>query len=395
MALSDITSGLSLLISLMDKLVFIALCFFFGNLAYKGWKGKKSLMFRLIIVVIIGLVCFFGGLIIQDLMGWSFFASEYISSIIAAVISYLLLLLISSGFKVKENYVTKKDVSSLVNDIRALKIQVAKLTKALEDKKMMPDALDEESIKKCLKKELEAKGIKKYELLKITKLEDLWSCLIKSSKGRREVFIDAYTGSITELKIVNNPFEFLWKKPLSTLGIILFILFITFLGMNVSLTTVNAFNEAFDFSFLFAEPLPEGCLTTGAVLENYASTQVSISPNSSRLSELLSQHSDAPYLIESMTRGARVNSETYYITLSYPSLVSDLTSEITVTNWSNIYELRACVFKSDYTLCECIGGGQTDPVFTVPYLVQLGFIEDALQNMILGSLSGAMSSLFN
>jgi hypothetical protein len=161
--------------------------------------------------------------------------------------------------------------------------------------------------------------------------------------------------------------------------------FLIFLGTNISLTTVNAFNQAFDFTFLFEQALPEGCLKTSAVLENFKDNEVVFQGNNSLLSE---NQLSGYYLIDDMTRAASINEEEYYITTSYTSPVSSLGGEITVSDWENIYNVNVCVFKNDYTLCECIGGERTDPVFTVPYLIELGFIEEALQNIILESVTG-------
>ena len=134
MALSDVANTLTLILTLFNKLAFIGFCFFLGNLAFKGWRGKKNMILRIIITVTAGLICFFGGLIIKDLFSFNFFAAEYLSSLILAGVSYAILFLISSGFKIRTNYVTKKDINELASDIKTLKIQVAKLTKALRDK---------------------------------------------------------------------------------------------------------------------------------------------------------------------------------------------------------------------------------------------------------------------
>lgn len=391
MALSGILSIAGFIFVLLDKLTFIALSFYFGNLAFKGWKGRKNLILRITVTIFVGFVCFFGGLIIKDLIGWDFFLSDYISSIIVAVICYLLLWLISSGFKVKEKYATKMDVISLTKDVKKLKIQVAKLTKALEDKDMMPAPLDEESIRKALKNALEKKGEKIVEIESMSKMEDSWSCVVKTSKGKKEVIVDAYTGGLTQTKIITHPLEFLYKKPLSTIGIILMVGFLVFLGMNVSLTTIEAFNQAFDFSFLFTKPLPEGCLQASEVLENFKENQVGFNANTTLMGNVLSLEMPGYHLIPGKQSAISINGELYNIATMYNSPVSNLGSEITVSDWDNIYNVRVCVFKQDYDLCECIGGEKTDPVFTVPYLIEMGLIEEALQNIILESVTGMLS----
>ncbi|MBN1923249.1 MAG: hypothetical protein JW791_00635 [Nanoarchaeota archaeon] len=387
MALSDFTNVLSIVFSLFDKLAFLVLCFFFGSLVYKGWKGKKNFLISWLIIALSGLLCFFGGLILEEMLEWDFFASNYITSLLIAVILFVITYLISSGFKVKEKYVTKQDVNSLSNDIRTLKIQVAKLTKALEDKHIVPEPLVEADIKSALSKNLEKKGVKRYEILSLTKVNsDYWSCIISSKAGREDVIIDAYTGSITQTRPITNPFQFLYKNPLSTLGFLLLTVLIIFLSLNVSVSVVSSFENAFDFSFLFAPPLPEGCVKTSLLLEDFKNIQVNANFNNTLLESLI--NTPESYMISDMTRAAAFDSDVYFITTSYNTPVSSIADEITISDWENIYNVRICNFKDDYTLCDCLGGEQTDLVFTVPYLIELGFIEQALQNIILDSLTG-------
>lgn len=388
MAVSDILSTAEVLFAVFDKIAFLGLCLYFGNLTFKGWRGAKTLLFKVLMIFLVGMLCFFGGLIVKDFLGWDFFASEYVCSIIVALASYALLWLISSGFKVKDKYATKTDILSLTEDVKKLKIQVAKLTKALEDKNMMPSPLSEEDVKKSLISALHKKGDKSVEVLSVVKSEDSWTCVVKTSKGKEQVIIDAYTGSITESVKITHPLEFLIKNPLSTLGFILSLVFLIFLGVNVSLTTMEAFNEAFDFSFLFEQPLPEGCLTASYVLENFKDNEVTVPINNTRLSNVLSTNLPSFFMIPDKSSAVSLDGELFYITTSYSSQVSSLGSEISVSDWENIYNVRICVIKSGPTFCECIGGSRTDPVFTVPYLVQKGLIEEALQNIILESLTG-------
>jgi len=385
MALSDIMGIISIIIMLLDKLTFIFLSFFFGNMAFKGWTGRKNIIFTLASTIILGFLCFFGGLIIKDYLKWDFFASDYICSIIVAGIFYLLLKLISTGFRQVSNYVTKKDINSLTEDVKNLKIQVAKISKALGDKNIQAEALSEEEITNKVLKQLGGK------INNISRHENMWILTMSTGKGLKTVTVDAYTGSIAKQENVQNPLQFLSKNPLSTIGIILSLALISLLAVNITPTTVAAFSNAFDFSFLFEEPLPEGCYTASSVLENFEEGQGAVMQiNTTRITNALKTEIPNYYLISSMTQTSDYANETFIITTSYSSQVSSLADEITVSDWQNIYNLRICVFKQDYTLCECIGGEHADPLFTAPYLIKLGFLEQALQNIIIDSISSAI-----
>lgn len=387
---TDFISIFGTISMLVDRLAFIFLSIYFGSLAFKGWKGRKNIIFKTVSIIVLGLICFVGGLTLKEIFGLDFFMSDYVFSIIVAVILAIVVRLISSGFKIKEKYVTKKDISSLSEDVKVLKIQVAKLTKALEDKKMMPPPLEEEDVKKALTKGLEKKGIKKYEYIKCEKQEDVWLCEIKSKKGRRSIVVDAYTGSIASMEKINSPWEFLYKKPFATTGIVIFLGLIIFLGLNMSLATINVVSEAFDFSFLFPEPLPVGCISASIALSEFEATEISVSPNSSAIS--LALPSDQ-YLIDSMTQGIRTDGSTYYLATTYTSQISSLSSVITTSTLGNIRNAQVCVLTSDYTLCDCIGEEFLDPAITAPYFMSIGVLEEAIQNAILTSVSGMFGGM--
>ncbi|VVB75252.1 Uncharacterised protein [Candidatus Tiddalikarchaeum anstoanum] len=392
MAISDILSIAELIFTALNKLAFILLCFYFGNMAIKGWKGATNIIFKIAGTGVLGILCFIGGLTLETVFNMKFFLSDYLFSIVTAVILYFIMLLVSTGFKAKEKYATKIDVSSLSEDVKTLKIQVAKLTKALEDKNMIPTLLDEEGIKKALAKDLEKVGVKKYELLKCEKKEDMWYCQISSNKGKENLTLDGYTGSITGKESVKSIFEFLLKNPISAIGVVLFAVFVIFILSQTSISTINSINDAFNFGFLFPAALPEGCVQARSTIENFQTTSNSaITFNNTLISQSLPS---GTYLIPSMTRGVRVNNQTYYLSTSYSTQIPNLGTVLTSSTLNNIYNVRVCVFKTNYTLCECIGSGQTDPVITVPYLVSLGVIEQALQSAILGSLGTLGGGLF-
>ncbi|MDD4353939.1 MAG: hypothetical protein PHN56_05795, partial [Candidatus Nanoarchaeia archaeon] len=226
MELSGIISIVSLIMQGIGKIAFFAVCIYYGNIAFKGWKGQKNLIFNLIFIILLGFIAFFGGIILKEYLNINFIFSEYLTSLAVAFICFILMSFISTAFEVKNNYATKMDLNAIINDLKNLKIQVAKITKALEDEKISPKELSEEDIKEKIKIELEEKGLKKYSIISLIKSVDYWEVKLSNSK---KVIIDAYTGKINEITEAKNYLALLYKKPLFSVGIILSLLMISFL----------------------------------------------------------------------------------------------------------------------------------------------------------------------
>jgi hypothetical protein len=392
MELSQIISIVSLILQGLEKIAFLAICFYYGNIAFKGWKGRKNLLFQILGTIILGIVSFFGGLILKDYIGIDFMFSEYLTSLSVAIICLILMSFISTAFQVKNNYATKMDLNAIMNDLKELKIQVAKISKALEDEKITPKELTQEDIKEKIIKGLEEKGMKKYSIISLTKQVDYW--IIKLS-GSKEAIVDAYTGKINEINEIKNPLKMLYKKPLFSIGVILSLILLIFLGININEKTINSFTNAFDFSFLIQIPLPEGCIKTTMLLESLNKSDIKqlSGINMTNLSKIIFEKTGT-YLINDKTRRVKINDSDYIISLSYESNISDIASELTANAVENIYKVRVCALKTDYEICECIGNKQTDIAFTVPYLLKLDLVNDFFMNEIQGVIGSSLGGLF-
>ncbi|MFA5303505.1 MAG: hypothetical protein WC393_03130 [Candidatus Nanoarchaeia archaeon] len=385
MELSQIISIISLIMLVVKKIAFFAICLYYGNIAFKGWKGRKNLIFQIIGTVILGIVSFFGGLILKDYIGIDFIFLEYLTSLAVAFICFILMSFISTAFEVKNNYATKMDLNAIMNDLKELKIQVAKITKALEDEKISPEELTQDDIKNKLKEELEKKGMKKYSIISLTKQVDYWTAKLSGSK---EAIIDAYTGRINEITESKNHLSILYKKPLFSIGILASLFLLIFLANNINEETIASFSDAFDFSFLTTAPLPEGCMKTSALLESLNQSDIKpASLNNSLINKTIFEKTGT-YIISDMIRTVTVNNISFIAAISYEDEISNIASEITNNPLENIYKTRVCVLKSNYELCECIGKEQTDIAFTVPYLIKLDLISNAIQSLIFSSLTG-------
>lgn len=388
MELSQIIQIISIIGQFLAKIGFFAVCIYYGNIALKGWRGKKNPIITIIGIILLGIISFFGGIILKSMFGLNFILAEYLTGLIVALISMFLLSMISTGFEVKNNYATKMDLSAIMNDLKELKIQVAKITKALEDEKITPKELSEDDIKNKLKESLEAKGLKKLSIVSLTKHIDYWTAKLS---GGKEAIIDAYTGSINEIKESKNFFEIIYKKPFFTIGAILSIIFLIFLSTNISQETINSFNEIFDYSFLIKAPLPVGCISASELLESLNKSDINPAPGINAL--LLNQtvfEKTGTYLILDKTKTAK----NFTITLSYESPISDIASEITENPTENIYKLRVCVLKNNYEACECIGEKQTDPAFTAPYLIKLDLINEVILGIIQSLFESSIGGIF-
>jgi hypothetical protein len=391
MELSGIISIISLIMQVIEKLAFFAICLYYGNIALKGWKGKKNMIFQVIAIIILGLISFFGGIILKEFLGLDFILSEYLTSLAIAFACFFLMSFISTAFEVKDNYATKMDLSAIMNDLKELKIQVAKISKALEDEKISPKELTEEDIKEKIRAGLDEKGLKKYSIISLEKHADYWTAKISGSK---EVIIDAYTGKINEISQSANPLAFLYKKPLFSIGIILSLTLIGFLLANLNQSAINAFNDAFDFSFLTVPALPDNCIKASVLLESLNKSDINPATgvNISFLNKTIFDRTGT-YLVSDKTRKASYNNSNFIISVSYESATSDIVSELTDSPMENIYKIRVCALRDDYEICECIGDKQADPAFTVPYLINLDLINDAILNAIQGLLPAGLAGL--
>ena len=321
MELSRIISIIQIIGQFLAKIGFFAVCIYYGNIAFKGWKGRKNPIMAIIGTILLGIISFFGGIILKNMLGFDFMLSEYLTGLIIALISMLLLSMISTGFEVKNNYATTMDLSAIINDLKELKIQVAKITKALEDEKITPKELGEDEIKEKLKEALSKRGIK-CQILSLTKHVDYWTAKISGGKA---VIIDAYTGRINELKESKNFFEILYKKPLFTLGAIMSIIFFSFLMINIDQETIDSFNDAFDYSFLAQEPLPAGCMKASELLEslNKSDIKTMANLNLTLLNRTVFEKTGT-YIIADKARTAN----DYIISLSYEHQIPDIASEM-------------------------------------------------------------------
>jgi len=387
MELSSIFSAISLIMQAIEKLAFVAVCFYYGNIAFKGWRGQKNLIFRIVLTIILGLIAFFGGMILKEYLGFDFVLSEFLTSLAVALICFVLISFISTAFEVKNKYATKMDISAVIQDLKELKIQVAKITKALEDEKIVPKELTEEDIKLRVRTGLEEKGMKKFSIDQMTKYVDYWA--VKLSNGKI-IIVDAYTGAINEVTEAKNPFKLLYTKPLFTAGVILSLIFLGFLLSNLNQEAVDSFTDAFDFSFIFGKTLPKDCVKTSTLLEALNQSDISTASVNNTLLNKSVYDGSKTFLVSSMTRSANYGNKSYIIAISYEYSISSVASEITSNPTENIYKVRVCNLKPDYTVCECIGKEQTDPLFTVPYLIKLGLITDAVQELIFSGLSGIL-----
>ena len=391
MELSGIISTITLILQVVEKLGFIAICIYYGSIAVKGWKGPKNIILQIVAMILLGLIAFFGGIILKEYIGIDFMFAEYLTSLAVAFICLVLVSFISTAFEVKNNYATKMDLSAIMNDLKALKIQVAKITKALEDKKISPEELTEEDIKAKIKSGLEEKGLKKYSVISLTKHVDYWA--VKLSGGK-EAIVDAYTGNINEVTDSKNYFAMLYKKPLFSIGLIGSLIFLIFLMVNMNQKAIDSLKSAFDFSFLFVEPLPEGCYKTSVLLEglNKSDIKAATGVNITILNKTIFEKTGT-YLVQDKTREAFFNSSEFIISLSYEYLRSDIAAELTNEPTENIYKIRVCALKQDYTVCECIGEKQTDPAFTAPYLIKLDLVSDAISGIIQGLITSSLGGL--
>lgn len=389
MELSQIIEIASLAFQVIGKIGFFLICIYYGNIAFKGWKGHKNLILRIILTLILGIISFFGGIILKEFIGINFMFSEYLTSLAVAIVCFIIMSFISTAFEVKNKYATKMDLNAIMNDLKNLKIQVAKISKALEDEKITPKELTEEDIRNKLKSGLEEKGLKKYSIISLTKDVDYWTAKLSGSK---EAIIDAYTGNITEIKESKNYFSMLYKKPLFSAGIILSLTLLIFLLININTEATNAFSDAFDFSFLIVTPLPEGCMKTSVLLESVNQSDLkTVKLNDSLINNTIFSKTKT-YTISDMTRTVTIDNASFILAISYENKISNIASELTDNPMENIYKTRVCVLKSNYELCECIGKEQTDIAFTVPYLIKLDLITNAIQSLIFSSLTGLMGS---
>ncbi|MDD5499919.1 MAG: hypothetical protein PHT91_03545 [Candidatus Nanoarchaeia archaeon] len=388
MEMSSILSFIEMAMQAIGKLAFILICFYYGKIAANGWRGRKSIIIKIALIIILGLTSFFGGLIAKEYLGFDFPLSDYLSSLAIAFACFVILSFISTIFEVKNKYATKMDITAITNDLKNLKIEVAKITKALDDKNIKPKEMDEEDIKDKIKEGLEKKGIKKVSVSSLTKHADYW--IAKLSNGK-EAIIDAYTGSLTEIIEPKTPFKILYKKPLFFVGLIFAIALFSFFFTNLTQSTINAINDAFDFSFLFEKILPPGCIKASMLLEslNESSIMQDSGINITKINKTIFEETQT-FIVPEMSRRASHEGIDFIISASYAESGANIGAEMASNPIDNIYKVRICVFKANYELCECIGEKQTDPLFTAPYLIKLGIISEAIKSLIFSGLSGIL-----
>ncbi len=380
MALGDIADMLNTFIAISDKVAFALTSLYFGNLVYKGWRGKKNILIMLIMTVLFGLVCFFGGIVVNTYFELDFPLSKYISSLALAIIFYISMRFISSSFSPERNYVTFKDISALSDEIRNLRIRLAKLEKALSDKKIVPNPLSEDEIKSRVKEYLLSKGIKKHKILSSKNEGDVWRFTV-NAKGKRELLIDSYSGEVVLDKEVGSMFSIIAKNPLSVIGSIMLIGTIIFLLLNLDSTTLSEIDKAFDFSFITTSDMP-GCYKASEVLEAYKENKIVVHPNYTLVEDAVNSTLSGFYVVDDMVDGVEMSGDTLYIATLYNKPLDNLTSEITVDDWSNINNVRVCILNSNYTLCSCVGGTNVDVLYIAPYLVDRGLLGEMVLEAI-------------
>ncbi len=381
----DLLSNIPIIMELLNRIGFIILAFFFGGISFKGWRAGKNLLFRTISILILGLICSFGGLILKDVLGWEFIFADYISSLILAVILYILLFLISSGFKKTKRMVTREDIHSLTEEINNIKIQMNKVMAALNKKNLLPEELDEAEIKKRLKKELEKKKIKNYNLEKINKKVDVWKCVIKKGRERHKVIVDSYSGRIVVMEKIHSPIEFLYNNPLTTAGIICFLGLIIFLCVNINEETVSTINDFFSISFLMPEEVSESCISVLGSIELYNDSDNRVNLEETNFSIKEANRSTEDYIIADMSSAVRDSeNNTYFIIITYPENITKM--ELSSDLINNIQKIRFCTMSKDYEVCECVGKQRTDIFIFKDYLLEQGLLEQAAMSMIISSL---------
>ncbi len=384
MALGEIADMLSTFIAISDKVIFALTSLYFGNLVYKGWSGKKNILIRLVMTVLFGLICFFGGIVVNTYFGWNFPLSKYISSLILAIIFYISIRFISSSLSPERNYVTFKDISALSDEIRNLRIRLAKLEKALSDKKIVPSPLSEEEIKSKVNEYLLSKGIKKHKVLSSKNEGDVWRFVV-NAKGKRELLIDSYSGEVVLDSELGSILSIIAKNPLSVVGSLVLVGTIIFLLLNLDSTTLSEIDKAFDFSFLTTSNIP-GCYKASEVLEAYKENKIAVHPNYTLVEEAVNSSISGFYIVDNMVDGVDMSNNTLYIATLYNKPLDNLTSEITVDDWSNVNNVRVCILNSNYTLCSCVGGTNVDLLYIVPYLVDRGLLGEMAMEAILSNL---------
>jgi hypothetical protein len=231
-------------VATLRDLGFLVVCLFFGNLALKGWRGRKDIVIRILGTIFLGLVCFVLGTLAEPL-AVSIpipFISGYLGAFSVAIIIYLSLFMISSERVRRIGFVVREELDEIIRKIDFLKEEVAKINKALIDKGVLPKPLEEEKAKEKLKEVLSDKGIKKFEVESSKFIENKWFFLVDIDKKKYNVSIDAYSGELRALERrgwvlkekVMRELEFIYKNKRALTGVAIAVVFFSIILINAS-----------------------------------------------------------------------------------------------------------------------------------------------------------------
>jgi len=269
----DIIGLINVLPKVMDfvlKLTLLGIAIFFGRIAISGWRTKLDFITRIVGTIILGFICFSVGLLLPfEFVPQIKFISEMINSFIVAVFFYISLSLLS--YKSKEG-VAKKDIFSILNEIKFLKREVARINKALIDKGIQPKPLTISQVKEKLSNIFK----KRYQILSSELKDDIWHLNVKSNSREYFIQLDAFSGDVLTFKKkgfdFSEIFDRLKKDKFFLAGSIMLVLFTLFVFSLLTPENISRVSETFSF-YGVVEKRTFGCLEPYDVLKMWNSNE--------------------------------------------------------------------------------------------------------------------------
>ncbi len=210
MNLADITSLLTQLPALaqmIERTFFLAVCFFLGSFAWKGWRRYHNWGLDIVMTLVLSFVVLSGSILIAQLIPLQLPYVPYaVQALIISVALYVVLRLLSGDAEVLGKYVTAAAFKRMKQEIKELKEDYHRLIKILERKGLAPKKLSADELKDELKDILKEEGIK-GEIVneKISGKSAFFN--IRSGINYYEARLDLYTGELLQLKKKNLSFK--------------------------------------------------------------------------------------------------------------------------------------------------------------------------------------------
>jgi len=272
-------SNLPSFLSLIDNIMFVIICLFFGSFAMNGWKRYKNYGIKVIGSVGLGFLCLLGSIILTPYVPLQLpFLGGAIPAFITAVILYAILSLLSGKSTTMGKYVKSENYEELMNKFNGLVDEVKRLKSMLKRKDIIPQELPLKDLEKELNNQLKERKINQFSIISKLKQEDVIHFTVKSLKKQYKASFDSYTAELIGFEQVNltisqniiKGLHYLWSNKRVLIGLILVMLVASFTLSKLSPEVINSFNQRMQFTV-------EGVQASqaGSAFTNYSITNTS------------------------------------------------------------------------------------------------------------------------